>query len=191
MLVLVAQRTYASGRSAAGSGEWTPNRWIVDALDAAFYAAFAAVEPTGARTLLALDVSGSMREDTIRAIVDDVVGLSWEAKAHLAIVSNNAYVWEPGSYNVDDVLAMAEYGGTQYEMLAPLLDQDWGTVVTIADYDSSLGAKKALACRKGRIGTVLDISLVGKPTFLSECVGQLADEVKPLLVAQGIMHSWY
>ena len=73
--------------------------------------------------LVILDVSGSMREDTIRAIVDDVVGLSWEAKAHLAIVSNNAYVWEPGSYNVDDVLAMAEYGGTQYEMLAPLLDR--------------------------------------------------------------------
>ena len=141
--------------------------------------------------LVILDVSGSMREDTIRAIVDDVVGLSWEAKAHLAIVSDNAYVWEPGSYNVDDVLAMAEYGGTQYEMLAPLLDRDWGTVVTIADYDSSLGAKQALAKRKGRIGTVLDISLVGKPTFLSECVGQLADEVKPLLVAQGIMHSWY
>ena len=141
--------------------------------------------------LVILDVSGSMREDTIRAIVDDVVGLSWEAKAHLAIVSNNAYVWEPGSYNVDDVLAMAEYGGTQYEMLAPLLDRDWGTVVTIADYDSSRGAKQALACRKGRIGTVLDISLVGKPTFLSECVGQLADEVKPLLVAQGIMRSWY
>ena len=61
--------------------------------------------------------------------------------------------------------------------------------VTIADYDSSLGAKQVLASRSGRIGTVLDISLVGKPTFLSECVGQLADEVKPLLVAQGIMRS--
>ena len=33
---------------------------VVDALDAAFYAAFANVEPTGKRWLLALDVSSSM-----------------------------------------------------------------------------------------------------------------------------------
>lgn len=58
--VLVAQRTYASGRSARGAGAWVPTRAVVDALDAAFYAAFGAVEPSGTRTLLALDVSGSM-----------------------------------------------------------------------------------------------------------------------------------
>lgn len=58
--VLVAQRTYASGKSARGAGEWTPGRKVTDALDAAFYAAFGAVEPSGKRTLLALDVSGSM-----------------------------------------------------------------------------------------------------------------------------------
>lgn len=58
--VLVAQRTYASGRSARGQGEWTPAAGITDALDAAFYRAYGAVEPAGKRTLLALDVSGSM-----------------------------------------------------------------------------------------------------------------------------------
>ncbi len=58
--VLVAQRTYASGRSARGAGEWSPSRKVTDALDAAFYRAFGAVEPSGTRTLLALDVSGSM-----------------------------------------------------------------------------------------------------------------------------------
>lgn len=58
--VLIAQRTYASGRSARGSGEWTPSRPIVDALDEAFYAAFEAVEPTDKRLMLSLDVSGSM-----------------------------------------------------------------------------------------------------------------------------------
>jgi 60 kDa SS-A/Ro ribonucleoprotein len=58
--VLVAQRTYASGRSVRGTGEWTPVRPVVDALDQAFYAAFGTVEPAGKRTLLALDVSGSM-----------------------------------------------------------------------------------------------------------------------------------
>lgn len=58
--VLVAQRTYQSGQGDRGHSTWTPNRVIVDALDAAFYAAYGAVEPTGKRTLLALDVSGSM-----------------------------------------------------------------------------------------------------------------------------------
>ena len=38
--VLSALRTYESGRGARGRGEWTPVREIVDALDAAFYAAF-------------------------------------------------------------------------------------------------------------------------------------------------------
>jgi 60 kDa SS-A/Ro ribonucleoprotein len=58
--VLIAQRTYASGQSARGDGTWAPNRHITDALDAAFYAAFGTVEPAGKRTLIGLDVSGSM-----------------------------------------------------------------------------------------------------------------------------------
>ncbi|MFC8043219.1 TROVE domain-containing protein [Nocardia sp. NPDC057353] len=58
--VLVALRTYASGRGVRGGGTWQPSRPVVDALDAAFYAAFEAVRPTGKRHLLALDVSGSM-----------------------------------------------------------------------------------------------------------------------------------
>jgi 60 kDa SS-A/Ro ribonucleoprotein len=52
--VLVAARTYAAGRGARGHGEWSPVRQVVDALDAAFYAAFGAVEAAGRRTLLAL-----------------------------------------------------------------------------------------------------------------------------------------
>jgi 60 kDa SS-A/Ro ribonucleoprotein len=56
--VLVAQRTYAAGQGTSSS--WTPNRKVVDALDAAFYAAYGTVEPAGKRTLYALDVSGSM-----------------------------------------------------------------------------------------------------------------------------------
>jgi 60 kDa SS-A/Ro ribonucleoprotein len=58
--VLVAQRTYAWGVSARGKGTWTPTAKITDALDSAFYAAYGAVEPAGKKTLLALDVSGSM-----------------------------------------------------------------------------------------------------------------------------------
>ena len=60
MTLLVALRTYASGMSARGSGTWQPIAQVADALDAAFYAAFGAVEPSGKNTMLALDVSGSM-----------------------------------------------------------------------------------------------------------------------------------
>lgn len=56
--VLVAARTYASGQGTGST--WTPVRQITDALDQAFYAAYGAVEPAGKRTLVALDVSGSM-----------------------------------------------------------------------------------------------------------------------------------
>ncbi|HYR11870.1 MAG TPA: TROVE domain-containing protein [Longimicrobium sp.] len=58
--VLSALRTYASGRGVRGGGTWTPVGKVVDALDAAFYLAFGAVEPANRRMMLALDVSGSM-----------------------------------------------------------------------------------------------------------------------------------
>lgn len=58
--VLVAARTYASGHGHAGRGMWTPVPRVLDALDAAFYAAYGTVQPAGKRTLYALDVSGSM-----------------------------------------------------------------------------------------------------------------------------------
>jgi 60 kDa SS-A/Ro ribonucleoprotein len=60
MSVLVALNTYSGGRSMAGSSTWEPVAQVVDALDAAFYASFGNVEPSGRRTMLALDVSGSM-----------------------------------------------------------------------------------------------------------------------------------
>lgn len=143
--------------------------------------------------LTILDVSGSMTEPTIRTIVDDVVAMSWKANASLAIVSNDAFLWDAGTYGVDDILGKAQYGGTYYESLASILDQDWGTVITIADYDSSRSAQQFIkANSSGRIGRVLDLSLVDRPTFLAEVVGQLADEVEPLLVAKrNLTHNWY
>jgi 60 kDa SS-A/Ro ribonucleoprotein len=58
--VLVALRTYAVGRSFRGSTHWTPARPVLDALDAAFYTAFGNVVPANRRTMIGLDVSGSM-----------------------------------------------------------------------------------------------------------------------------------
>jgi len=60
LAVLSALKVYESGRGFRGKGEWKPTPRTVDALDAAFELAFGAVEPANKRTLLALDVSGSM-----------------------------------------------------------------------------------------------------------------------------------
>jgi 60 kDa SS-A/Ro ribonucleoprotein len=65
LAILLAAKTYASGHGLKGSLSWEPVSQINDALDAAFYMAFANVEPAGRRTLLALDVSGSMRGGSI------------------------------------------------------------------------------------------------------------------------------
>jgi 60 kDa SS-A/Ro ribonucleoprotein len=100
--VLVAARTYASGRSARGEGTWQPVRQVVDALDAAFYLAFGAVEPAGRRTLLALDVSGSMC-----ASISGLPLSAREASAALALVSAAT---EP-SYDVVGFTAGTRGGG--------------------------------------------------------------------------------
>lgn len=133
--------------------------------------------------LIVLDVSGSMSESTVRRIIDDVVAMAYMANAHLAIVSNDSFHWEPGNYDAAAVLRKAQFGGTHYETLADLMQRDWGVVVTIADYDSSRSAAEHLArtCR-GHIEELVDISLVNRSTFLAECLGQFADKVTPVLV---------
>ena len=133
-----------------------------------------------------LDVSGSMSESTVRGILTDVMALTYDTNAHLITVSNEAHHWEPGAASMQNVLDTSAYGGTHYEQLAPLFNQDWDTVVTIADYDSSRDAKRVLGLCSGRIGRLLDISLVNRPTHLGECLGQLADTVEPLLVGTGV-----
>jgi 60 kDa SS-A/Ro ribonucleoprotein len=58
--VLLAYATYSSGHSYRGTSTWSPIQKLVDALDDCFYLSFGAVEPTGKRTLIGLDISGSM-----------------------------------------------------------------------------------------------------------------------------------
>lgn len=60
MAFLMALKVYAQGRGDKGSLTWKPVANVVDALNDAFYSAFANVEPSGKKMLLALDVSGSM-----------------------------------------------------------------------------------------------------------------------------------
>ena len=143
--------------------------------------------------LVILDVSGSMTEATVATIVEDVVRLAWGADAWLAIVSDSCFVWEPGSATVQSILASAEYRGTRYEELLPLfLEREWGVVTTIADYDSS-GRVKSVFDQKARgsIETLLDLSLVERPTFMAEVLGILAKEVKPLMVGTHNLTNQY
>jgi len=58
--VLLALKTYEAGRGDKGKLTWQPVQEVLEALDEAFYLAFDAVEPTGLRWLLGVDVSGSM-----------------------------------------------------------------------------------------------------------------------------------
>jgi len=82
--VLAALRTYASGRGIRGRNVWSPVTQVIDGLDGAFYAAFGNVEATGARTLLALDVSGSMTWGAVAG----VPGLTpRDASAAMALVT--------------------------------------------------------------------------------------------------------
>jgi 60 kDa SS-A/Ro ribonucleoprotein len=65
---LNALLTYKQGHGVRGSSVWPVVTKVVDALDAAFYKAFGAVEASGKRTLLALDVSGSMGMGTLAGV---------------------------------------------------------------------------------------------------------------------------
>lgn len=68
--LLVTLKTYANGGQPVGYGyynsqrktqvPWTPVREITDALDKAFYLAFKTITPANKRTMIGVDVSGSM-----------------------------------------------------------------------------------------------------------------------------------
>jgi 60 kDa SS-A/Ro ribonucleoprotein len=58
--VLVALKMYQQGSGDKGSLTWTPIPQIVDALEKMYYLSFKVVVPANKRTLLAIDVSGSM-----------------------------------------------------------------------------------------------------------------------------------
>ena len=58
--LLLAHATYSSGQGFRGQNSWTSVPAVAQALEDAFYASFGAWQPSGKRTLVALDVSGSM-----------------------------------------------------------------------------------------------------------------------------------
>lgn len=60
LAVLTALKVYQQGHGEKGASTWDAVPAIVDALDSAFYAAFGAIEPTGKRIVIGIDMSGSM-----------------------------------------------------------------------------------------------------------------------------------
>ena len=144
------------------------------------------------RVLVVFDVSGSVSAETVRTIVDDVVGLAYEANAALVLISNTAIYYSAGGFSTDQVLSDAEFGGTHYEHLAPLFTgQDWDAVISIADYDSSPSAAAVLSRCDGKIGQLFDVSLVNRSTYLAECLAPMATEVRPLLIASNTARLVY
>lgn len=63
--LLIAMETYRQGHGLRGNMEWTPVPKIIDALNDAFYLAFGTIDPANKRTMVALDVSGSMGMHTV------------------------------------------------------------------------------------------------------------------------------
>jgi len=88
--VVSALRTYASGRGLRSSASWTVSQKVVEALDEAVELSFGAVEPSGTRHLLGLDVSSSMSWGEIAG----VPGLTPSAAtAVMAVVTARVEPW--------------------------------------------------------------------------------------------------
>jgi 60 kDa SS-A/Ro ribonucleoprotein len=85
--VLSALMTYRAGRGTRGQQRWEPITAIIDALDAAFYQAFGNIEPAGKRTLLALDVSGSMAMGTVAGVIGLTPRVASSAMAAVTLAS--------------------------------------------------------------------------------------------------------
>jgi 60 kDa SS-A/Ro ribonucleoprotein len=65
--ILKALSVYRGGKPLKGKGDgWSPVPQVSALLDDAFYWGFGSIEPTGKRTVLALDVSGSMTWETAK-----------------------------------------------------------------------------------------------------------------------------
>lgn len=66
--ILSALKVYSQGHGERGSLSWSPVPNVIDALDSAFYVSFGNVEKSGKKTMLGLDVSGSMCSGTIAGV---------------------------------------------------------------------------------------------------------------------------
>jgi 60 kDa SS-A/Ro ribonucleoprotein len=85
LAILVALKTYASGKGLKGSLTWGPVSAIKTALNSAFYLAFGNVEATGLNIYVANDGSGSMFMESHATIANTNI-LAGEAAAALSML---------------------------------------------------------------------------------------------------------
>jgi len=132
MSLLIALKTYAGGQGFRGNMTWEPVQKVVDILNKSFYLAFKAVEPTGKRFSLGIDVSGSMG---MYNIANTNLACS-EAAAAMALITANVekkcaiYAFDT-SFNaltispdmrLDDVLRKtSKWGGGGTDCALPML----------------------------------------------------------------------
>jgi 60 kDa SS-A/Ro ribonucleoprotein len=83
--LLSALKVYGQGHGEKGSLTWSPVPQVIDALNGGFYKAFDAIEPSGKRVLLALDVSDSMTWPS--SVIPGLNITAREASACMAMVT--------------------------------------------------------------------------------------------------------
>ena len=159
--VLVALKMYAQGhgmktdRDGNFRSSWNPVPQIIDALDGAFYGSFDHVEPTGKKTVFALDVSGSMGSEVsgfplshseVSACFSMVL---MRTEPNWAVVGFNRGLVNLGitpKMRLDDVVSRVEgltYEGTDCSIPARFAREkeikDLESIVIITDGESWLG----------------------------------------------------
>jgi 60 kDa SS-A/Ro ribonucleoprotein len=82
--VMLAQGTYRQGHGFRGTSAWSPVPTVIDALEDAFYLAFANCVPTGKNIYIGIDVSGSMSWPSSMIQGTDIT--SAQAAAAMALV---------------------------------------------------------------------------------------------------------
>lgn len=122
--LLVAQRIYRQGRGMLGGLSWTVNQDVLGTLDDAFKLAFGTFEPSNARTLIGLDVSGSMSCGTVcgapldpmsAAAAMSLVALHTEPQVHVMAFDHGIReIPVTKRHGIDGMLGLLprNYGGT-------------------------------------------------------------------------------
>jgi 60 kDa SS-A/Ro ribonucleoprotein len=179
--MLSALMVYRQGHGEKGKLSWAPVPQIIDALDAGFYASFGAIEPSGKRTLLALDVSGSMASGTIAG----VPGLTPKvaAAAMAMVTARTEQQWHIIAFDhqlrflpltprmrIDDVCRLTnDWGGGRTDCALPMLgardtNLDVDTFVVLTDNETWAGVchpHQALELYRQKTGIPAKLAVVG------------------------------
>lgn len=163
--ILAALNTYAEGKGARGSNTWEPETKIVDALNQAFYLSFGNVQPTGKKTLITVDVSGSMSYAQLSGIVGmqahtaaaamALVTANVEKEYHLIGVDTSIHeIGISPRQRLDDVVArIKKFGGGGTDLSLPMQyalkkKMKIDAFITLTDSESWAGDQHAVTALK-------------------------------------------